>query len=172
MDFIFRFIWKHPWLLLLASALLITVTGPKMYKMVLIRGWVPGATVRRKIVTDMKMTASSGRVTSNAYWVSWDGQGASRIGPKRMNLPEEVYKGIEIGDELEVITLFGEKTPYHREGIFASNGNFIFDVCLLCFELFLFGAGLYRIDFKRPKQVPDETEFGPLDSRDAFPSKY
>lgn len=49
----------------------------------------------------------------------------------------EKWDHLNIGDEIEVVYLPGDPTPYTRDGIFASDGNFAFDRGLVAVEIAL-----------------------------------
>ena len=52
---------------------------------------------------------------------------------------------MEVGDKLELMKLPGSGELYLEGGIYASPGNFAFDIGLLVFELFLIGAAIVRL---------------------------
>ena len=137
---------------------LLSVTGPKLYKMTQIRGWTSGATITEKVITDKasedwedydRSTNRSSRGTT--YWVAWDGEAALLRGSHRVNLDRYDWDEVDIGDSLEIITFPNDRYAYVKNSIFASNGNFIFDVLLLFAEMaLLVYASLRLLELLKP----------------------
>src|SRR4029453_9853595 len=126
---------------LILGALGVSYTSGKLHKMRQIRGWKPGAEVRIHTVHDKWSDHHTGG------WVAFSEKSVRTPGDHRLYLPTEVWKRYEIGDPIEVVFISGDPSPYHREDIYADDGNFIFDNVLLLFEsgLILFsclGAGI------------------------------
>jgi hypothetical protein len=144
---IFRFLWRHPRWLLVTGLLLLAVTGWKLRTMAMIRGWVPGAEEVRKGVTDRWLDPGSGRL-GPAFWIAWDGGSARVRGPHRLNLEEEAWNRIAVGDTIPVVFVHGE--PYLRDSIFDSLGNFAFDLVLLAAEAALCVVASVRL-VRRPR---------------------
>lgn len=117
---------------LLACILLVLYTGNKLRKMFTIRGWLPGARVEMKVITGKQKTP--GRHGSS-YWISWDNKSPSTTGHHRVNLNHDQWETISLGDEIEVRYIGKDKSPYLPTGIYASIGNFGFDLILLIVEL-------------------------------------
>lgn len=115
-----------PFLLGCAGA---TFTWQKLSGMRQVRGFMPGATVTPRIISDKWLQPPDTR------WISWGEQSIRRRGDHRLNVPASLWESVEIGDEIEIVYLPPSTTPYHREGIYASDGNFAFDYGLLVFEL-------------------------------------
>jgi hypothetical protein len=106
------------------TLLLCTFTALKLVKMSRIRGILPGPDPQVKQITDKAVLP--GRY-GDAYWVAWDSVDISLPTPYRMNLSVEVWKRYERGDSIELLYFPGDVAPYHREDIFASNGNLAFE---------------------------------------------
>ena len=53
---------------IIAILLLIGVTGPKLFRMCQIRGWIPGATIINKTIADKWIQHYEGK---DIYWISW-----------------------------------------------------------------------------------------------------
>ncbi len=138
----FRLIWLG--LAAFSIWLILSFTGPKLYKMAQIRGWISGATLQQEIVTDKAQTkslnTSSNRYEdkySYSYLIAWSNQPASEPGPDRVNLIFSDWERIAVGDTVNLIRIPNDEKAYLREGIFASNGNFGFDLGLIIAELAL-----------------------------------
>ncbi len=127
-------------LLIGAAALLllaVTVTGPKLYKMAQIRGFVPGAEVVQKQITDKwHQTSAEHHKGRNVYWISWGNKSIKEKGAHRVNLEHDTWKQYHIGQKLELAYIGKDSKPYLADGIYASNDNLIFDCVLLLIELF------------------------------------
>ncbi len=95
-----------------------------------IRGWKPGATVRTETVHD-----KTGDDFDGGYWISLTKQDIKKPGNHRLNLPLEVWNHYEIGDTIEVVYVTGDLQPYHRDSIYADDGNFAFDRGLQMVEI-------------------------------------
>jgi len=104
-------------------------TTHKLDQMKMIRGYEPGA-VRLRVSVIKKWRDT----VNDAYWVAWNDSAASKLGRQRMNLPRPLWKSFETGDTIEVTYLAGSRAAYHRNGIFASAGNFKFDRKVLAVE--------------------------------------
>lgn len=129
-------------------------TSNKLDRMRQIRGWKPGATVRNQLVHD-KWADDENEV----YWISLTDKDIRVPGNHRLNLPVEVWDRYQPDAPIEVIYLPGDPSPYHREDIYADDGNFAFDTGLLvveaAFMLFaLLGAGLTFWCLRRARQRP------------------
>jgi hypothetical protein len=51
-----------------------------------------------------------------------------------LSLPKEIWDDHRIGDDIEVVYVAKGGMPYHRDGIYASDGNFIVDYGILAVE--------------------------------------
>jgi len=125
--------YRHP--LIFLPLLLLGVAGfffttAKLLKMQQIRGLKPGATVEKYIVRDKKVHGSRG-----SHWILFEDGSIEQPGDHRLNLPPEVWNRYKIGDEIEIVYVPNDSTPYHREGIFAEDGNFMFDRFLQLIEI-------------------------------------
>jgi hypothetical protein len=147
-------IFIPPFLLGLAGVLF---TSNKLDRMRQIRGWKPGATIRTQLVHDRWVDNARA-----AYWISLTDEDIRVPGDHRLNLPPQVWNRYQAGDPIEVVYLPGDLSPYHREDIYAEDGNFVFDTGLLlvegCFMLVsVFGAGLTFRWLRRTRQRPPAT---------------
>jgi hypothetical protein len=125
---------KYLLLLLFIPPLLLGVAGlhftlRKLDRMEQIRGWKPGAVVRSEVVRQM-----AGDPEDGAYWVAFTDKSVRLPGNHRMNLPPEQWGRLRVGDPVEVVYVPGDPSPYTRDGIYASDGNFAFDRGLLVVE--------------------------------------
>lgn len=123
-------------ILLAALGLAVGVTGPKLIRMAKIRGWMSGATAETRTITQTwHQTPEQHPNGRNTYWISWTQEDIRKVGPHRLNLPADQWSALQVGQTLKVRTLPGDPDVYLEEGIYASNGNFVFDVLLLAAEL-------------------------------------
>jgi hypothetical protein len=124
-----------------ALALAFGVTIPKLHKMAQIKGWVPGAVIRQKIVTQKGADPPRrARDFEKSYWVSWIEGDVGDSWKHRVRVPEDVWQVIKLGDQIEVIEVPGEENPHLRNDIFVEPGQFNFDYVLLAGELITAGA--------------------------------
>lgn len=114
--------------LFILGALGVSFTANKLDKMRRIRGWKPGAEVRSQTVHDKWSDHHTGG------WVALSERSVRTPGDHRLYLPTEVWNRYDVGDSIDVIYLSGDSSPYHREDIYANDGNFVFDSVLLLFE--------------------------------------
>ncbi len=114
-----------------------TVTGPKLYSMLQIRGVISGADVVITQITDKwHQTPSEHHEGRNTYWISWGNNSIKKVGTHRVNIDYETWAQYRIGQQLELIFLPENPKPYLVNGIYASDNNLIFDGILLLLELF------------------------------------
>ncbi|WOO43119.1 hypothetical protein [Rubellicoccus peritrichatus] len=115
-----------------------------------IRGWISGLEPVSKVVTDRAIL--DGRYT-DAYWIAWDDADIEIPSRNRISLPKDVWDKHFIGDYIEVFYLPRDKWPFHRDGIYASNGNFAYDGLLIC--IWVSGIGIlsfFEIKSRRQKK--------------------
>ncbi len=130
------------WILLAFVPLLVigcsgvSLTRNKLTKMRQIRGYLPGATVETYLVRD-KWTQPP-----NTFWISWADESNNLRSMDELNLPEEVWNRYEIGDPIKLVFVPNDDSPFHRDGIFASDENFLFDYGLLCVECAMIAAAI------------------------------
>ncbi len=138
-----------------ALALASLVTVPKVIKMFKIRGVLEGAWTEEREVTAMwHQTPEEHDRGSEAFWVSWDGKDVRVRGNHRLNLPEELWNEHEVGGLVELTFVQGDPKPYHREGIFANNGNFLVDFLLLgLFLLLAFHGAKAYLGLRRQQET-------------------
>lgn len=110
----------------------VVFTNHKLEQMKMIRGFAPGA-----IRLDVAVTNTGRDTAGNAYWVAWNDSAAVKLGRQRMNLPRGIWVPLEKGDTIEVTYLPGSRAAYHRNGIYAGDGNFRFDRALRAVEWLL-----------------------------------
>jgi len=99
-----------------------------------IRGWVGGAVEERVVVTE-KWDVSSVEHDSVTYWLTWIEKDSALSEDNKVNTTKAHWEGLEEGDALSIIHTPRDSKPYLRDGIYASNGNLIFDFVLLGSEL-------------------------------------
>jgi hypothetical protein len=131
-------------------------TTAKLTKMQHIRGLKPGATVEKYTVLDKKISGSRG-----SHWILFEEGSILQPGDHRLNLPPDVWNRYKIGDEIEIVYVPNDSTPYHRAGIFADNGNFMFDRVLQVIEIAviavaILGITLNSIRFLIAQQQPSK----------------
>ena len=152
-------------LILVVAALLGSYTSYKIWMMCQIRGWVPGATTRVEQVTQKHISAGRG---GNAYWVSWTDEPIQNPGNHRLNLTSEQWHAVDLGESIEVVYATGSSTPNTRDGIYADNGNFIFDGLLLIAEITTIIAMIVRLFILRKNPPPAQPASPDLLDRPRF----
>ena len=118
-------------------AFLTWFTSSKLIKMGKIRGFIAGPPPQSKTITAKAILEGN---YGEVYWLAWDRADIRVPGGNRINLPREVWDKHAIGDRISVYYFPGDKWPYLREGIYASNENFGFDAVFLGAELAGIGA--------------------------------
>jgi hypothetical protein len=118
--------------ILIASLILALYTGNKLYTMAQVRGFVPGARVTQQTVTQKYIGFGK---RGDVYWISWTKEDIRKVGDHRTNLEYDEWVKYEEGDPIEVIYANNSSTPFLRNDIFTTNGNFVFDGLLLTAEL-------------------------------------
>jgi len=151
----YRVIWVA--VAVLALWLMLAVTGPKLYKMAQIRGFIGGATLLERTITDKasqdwRTALSLNRTSSSGtnYFIAWNEQSALEAGPNRINIQQEQWEKLNIGDSIDLMRLPHDEATYIRTGIFASNGNFMFDAILLALQLAIIMNSIVRLA-RRPQ---------------------
>ncbi len=168
---LFRYVWRRPLLMLLVGLLLLGFTSTKLYRMAKIRGWVEGATVTQKRLTDKRVMAyKDRRGKQGSYWVAWDGGDIGRPGPHRTNVEREMWTAMQVGDVVEIVMVPGDERPQLRAGIFASDGNLVFDFVLIGLEivLCLVCAGRLLVQLQRTLVRPEVLTFSDSDMQPRF----
>jgi hypothetical protein len=67
-----------------------------------------------------------------SHWVSWVDRGdGAAWGEQRVKVPPHVWERMKIGDPIELITVAGSRGFHLREGIYAEDSQFAFDIGLL-----------------------------------------
>lgn len=127
---------KQILIFLAAIGLAVGVTGPKLIRMAKIRGWLPGATTETRTITQTwHQTPDQHPNGRDTYWISWTQEDIHIVGPHRLNVSPEKWSSLQVGQTLEVRSLPNDREIYLEEGIYASTGNFVFDLLLLAAEL-------------------------------------
>lgn len=109
-------------------AFLTWFTSSKLVKMAQIRGFIAGPSPQSKTITNKAIL--DGR-HGDSNWVAWDFANIRVPGRNRVNLPRDVWDRLSVGDKIAVYYFPGDRWPYTREDIFASDENFVFDAVLL-----------------------------------------
>ena len=130
---------------MLLGCLGIVFTLGKLDAMNQIRGWKPGGKIVSNIVTDKTMRPPK------SYYLAWDDGDVDVPGNHCLNFSKSVWDSYSIGDAIEIVYLVNDPRPYHQQGIYASDGNFVFDYVVLAIEfamvvvplLAAIGIGLY-----------------------------
>jgi len=137
-------------LLFLLGVLGFAFTGYKLVTMAQIRGWLPGARTATVTVTQMYEETTQEKAGRNtypvtAYWVSWTNTDVHQPGNHRVDVALEEWGQLRVGAALEVIYAGFDQRPNTRKGVYASDGNFVFDLVLLTCEglLMLGGAWVF-----------------------------
>ena len=125
---------KHIILFVLVFFLILGVAGVlmttiKIEKIEQIRGWKPGAVAEMEVVRQKFEDPQN-----ETCWIALTNESIRRPGPHRTNLQPEIWDRLRIGDPIEIVRLPGDSTPYTRDGIFASDGNYALDHIFLVVE--------------------------------------
>ena len=120
---IFKFSLK-----LLVILVLLGVLINKLHTMAQIRGLLGGATEVLQKVTDKKILEGQ---FGAAYWIAWNHSDITQPSSSRINVDEKQWINFNTGDAITIIRLADDPIPYYREGIYASDGNFILDFVLI-----------------------------------------
>jgi hypothetical protein len=115
-------------------------TESKIEKMEMIRGIKPGAISREVIVTDKLRTETP--LDPPTYWISWNDANIHVRSNERMNLTKDHWDSIQVGDPFTLTFVGDDSSPYHADGIFASDGNLAFDRVLQFIEIGIVGFGV------------------------------
>jgi hypothetical protein len=120
---IFKFSLK-----LLLILLLLGVLINKLHTMAQVRSLLEGASEELQKITDKKILEGE---FGAAYWIAWNHSDISQPSSNRINVDEQQWINFNIGDAITIIRLPEDPVPYYREGIYASDGNFILDFVLI-----------------------------------------
>jgi hypothetical protein len=120
---IFKFSLKLAFILLLLGIFI-----NKLHTMVQVRGLIEGATEERQQITDKSILDGN---FGEAYWIAWNNSDITERSSNRINIDETQWIDLAIGDNIPIIRLSDDPIPYYREGIYASDGNFILDFVLI-----------------------------------------
>ena len=135
--------WRWALALVISVALAGGVTGPKLYKMAQIKGWLPGATATTRPITQKGV--DHGTRGREHHWVSWANSGGPISRAHRASVSPEVWETMTVGDPVEVIRVPGDEDAYLRNGVFVEPGNFVFDIVLLSVGLCVAVASAGRL---------------------------
>lgn len=117
-----------------ASLMLITV--PKIHSMLQIKGWIPGAAVTSVAITaKWHQAADESGDGREAFFIAWNDADIHLPGPQRTNTFDDQWHLMKVGDMIEIIRVPGDSTPYLRNDIYVSPGNFAVDLGLLAVEM-------------------------------------
>ena len=108
--------------------LLLGLVINKLHTMAQVRGLLGGATAERQKITDKKIVEGQ---FGAAYWIAWNHSNITQPSSNRINVDETQWINFNIGDAITIIRLPDDPIPYYREGIYASDGNFILDFVLI-----------------------------------------
>ena len=100
--------------------------------MTLVRGFIGNATDELQTITNKRMLEGT---FGKAYWIAWNQSDITQPSANRINIDEEQWNDFSIGDSIPIIQLQDDPIPYYRQGIYASDGNFILDFILICLLL-------------------------------------
>jgi hypothetical protein len=130
-------------------------TSSKLLRMAKIRGFVSGPPPLEKIISAKAVVSGE---YNDAYWLAWDSADIRVPGRNRINVPEELWDRSSVGDRISVIYFADSKWPYTRDGIYASDENFVFDGILLLLWLIGIGVAAYfqlrHVRRMRPPPLP------------------
>jgi len=120
---IFKFSLKLLFILLLLGLLI-----NKLHTMAQVRGLLGDATEELQKITDKKILEGQ---FGAAYWIAWNHSDITQPSSNRINVDEKQWINFDIGNAIIIIRLTDDPVPYYREGIYASDGNFILDFVLI-----------------------------------------
>jgi len=128
---------KNILVMIFAAGLALFVTGPKLYKMCQVKGWIGGAGITQETISaKWHQTPEQHPRKRDAFWIAWQGADIKVRGSNRINLQREQFGTLRVGDTLDVVRLPDDPVPYLRQGIFVSPGNFVLDIVLLLTEIY------------------------------------
>lgn len=133
-------------------------TGNKLHTLAQARGWLPGARTETHAITQMAILDGK---YGESYWVSWTNTSIRTQGDHRTNLQYDDWATLRIGDPIEITFVGKSSTPYLKNDIDTSNGNFIFDGVLLALELGVSLLMIYKLLMLRrqPPEAPPANPF-------------
>lgn len=123
-------------------ALLLLITGPKIRKMAVIVGWLPGAHSYKAVVTDKWETPDRYTHYYNLSWKIDEAQGAAKTEANdRANY--EDWSQLRIGSPVTVVAVGSEF--FYSKSIYVDAGNFAFDFVLFALEVtgIIYGFGWF-----------------------------
>src|SRR5438552_1648552 len=103
--------WPRVAVLILALALALGVTGPKLYTMALIKGWLPGGVVTAEVIAQKGIDKARRLREDDSYWVSWE-KGEARTWDKRERVSPDDWQDMQVGDAIELVRLPGDPHAY------------------------------------------------------------
>ena len=113
---------------MLLILLLLGVLINKLHTMAQVRGLLEGASEELQKITDKKILEGQ---FGAAYWIAWNHSDITQPSSNRINVDEQQWINFNIGDAIAINRLPDDPIPYYREGIYASDGNFILDLVLI-----------------------------------------
>jgi hypothetical protein len=135
--------WFLAFLCSLAAALGFTW---RLYTEAQVKGWIPGATVTPAIITQKGIDPRRGfRVYEDTYWVSWEYGEVRDSWDRRVRVSPEVWKGMHLGDPIEVIHVPSEDRPYLRNGMGLEWSIFVPSVGMLAIAVVVFLVSSVRL---------------------------
>lgn len=127
---------KNIAVLVISLVLALGVTIPKLYKMCQIKGWLPGASATQETITQKwHQAAAENPLSRDSYWIAWSAEDIHKVGDHRTNVMPEDWVRLYVGDQIEIVRLSGDRSPYLRDDIFVSAGNFAFDGIFLAAQI-------------------------------------
>src|SRR5438034_596974 len=110
----------------------------KLSEIAQIKGWIPGAEVTRAVITQKGMDPSRRLRDQDCYWVAWEYGEVRDSWYRRVRVSPEVWKGMRLGDPIEIIHVPSKDQPYLREGVSVEWGNIGLDVVMLAVAVVVF----------------------------------
>ena len=146
MTNVFRFLWNHPWLLLVLSLGLAAFTANKLLRMSEIRGESPGSETVVVSVIEKSTEIVRWRNQERAvYWLDWRNENSTEYLSGRINVPAEIWEETVTGNPLALVKIPGSNELFLKRGIYASDGNLETDRIFLGLELALAAAAAFRL---------------------------
>ncbi len=128
-------------------------TGGKLVDMAKIRGWIDGTSENVFYISDKYI--HSGGHNGDTYLISWTNDAIKTQGPHRIKIEKFQWENVVIGDPIKIVKLRGDDTPYLRDGIYASNSNFIFEIML---ELLWITSLIYMLMLPRNRFLREQRQ--------------
>jgi hypothetical protein len=110
----------------------------KLYGIAQIKGWIPGAEVRRAFIVQKGMDPSRRLRDQDSYWVSWEYGEVRDSWYRRVRVSPEVWQDMQLGGPIDLIRVGDDPHTYLREGVGVEWGNIALDLGMLAVAVVVF----------------------------------